>query len=89
MQITWTLPDSVEPNSIENIAVGFGVYGIPAQFLPVEKLGPYVTTFVSESVIPGSRYTVVVTALNSHGRSDPVKVTVETPEPLGMGEMGI
>lgn len=63
--------------------MGFGAYGIPAQFLPVTKLDGATTRYIAENLSSGSRYNVVLTALNEHGRSDPVLLTIETLEPEG------
>ena len=81
VELSWTIPD---PSEVENVGVGFGSYGIPAQFLTVTELAKTAVTYIADQVTAGSRYIAMVVTRNRFGQSEPVTITVQVPNDNGM-----
>ena len=78
VRVTWTLPETVAANEIENVRFGLGDEGTPVEYLSSSDLGVDATSYTAEQLRPGFRYTIMVLTENRYGQSDPVVMTVET-----------
>ncbi|XP_072020636.1 neogenin-like isoform X2 [Amphiura filiformis] len=78
LRITWSLPDTMSSDEIENIRFGFGDVGTRVEYLSSSNLGKDATSYTAEGLQPGTQYTVMVITENRYGQSDPVTLTVET-----------